>query len=367
MASGLTRLEIRNGLLDFGSTFYKLDQVTSVQRGERRPYRWLGVALILAGLALVGGEALLNPTGFQLKSGGSVNIWAACGAGGVGMFSFIYAQRCVTISLAGGEKLTLGITNGEFAGRLVEELRRAIRLPAGTPHHIIADLEAFTLETDDSDDLPGEPPVSVGHEAPVARPQAGLPPAMASPLQLPPQMAASPSEWPASPGADAMHPRGPNGHPALPPLNNGIHAGMGERREPVEVRGLGPSLAALAMRPGQAQAGPAGGGFPMSAPPMGHGPLADPPVRAQPAPSQQPGRELAQLMDFVSRAQIQHKDALLDLLRVVDDYQSAGRGSREDAIAHWRSFSDYVSQYLTSVDGLPQLTERAGRSLGRSL
>ena len=66
------------------------------------------------------------------------------------------------------------------------------------------------------------------------------------------------------------------------------------------------------------------------------------------------------LMDLVRRADVQHKEALLDLLKVVEDHYR-GRASREDAIAHWRSFADYVVQYLGDVDGLIAHSERFGR------
>jgi hypothetical protein len=67
-------------------------------------------------------------------------------------------------------------------------------------------------------------------------------------------------------------------------------------------------------------------------------------------------------MEHVRRADVQHKEALLDLLRVVDDHYR-GRASREDALAHWRSFADYVVQYLSDVDGLIAHTERFGRHM----
>jgi hypothetical protein len=72
--------------------------------------------------------------------------------------------------------------------------------------------------------------------------------------------------------------------------------------------------------------------------------------------------DLAALMEHVRRADVQHKEALLDLLRVVEDYYR-GRATREDAVAHWRSFADYVVQYLSDVDGLIAYTERFGRHM----
>jgi hypothetical protein len=72
--------------------------------------------------------------------------------------------------------------------------------------------------------------------------------------------------------------------------------------------------------------------------------------------------DLASLIEHVQRADLQHKDALIDLLRVVEDFYR-GRASREDAVAHWRSFADYVVQYLGDVDGLIAYTERFGRHM----
>ena len=116
---------------------------------------------------------------------------------------------------------------------------------------------------------------------------------------------------------------------------------------------------------------PINGAYPGPAP--AHAPM---PPNQQPTFAAPPGmggrphapagnRDLAQLIDFILRSEIQHKDTLLELLRVVEDHEMGGRTSREDALAHWKSFSDYVIQYLTGVDGLPVLTAQTARSLTR--
>ena len=72
-------------------------------------------------------------------------------------------------------------------------------------------------------------------------------------------------------------------------------------------------------------------------------------------------RDFQMLMDLVRRSELQHKTALLELLAVVEDYLKGGGTVQEDAVAHWRSFADYVHEYLTEIDGLAPLTDRVGR------
>ena len=86
------------------------------------------------------------------------------------------------------------------------------------------------------------------------------------------------------------------------------------------------------------------------------------PASALPTPRDEAAHDLAGLMEHVRRADVQHKEALLEMLKVVEDYYR-GRASREDAVAHWRSFADYTVQYLGDVDGLLVLTERFGRHM----
>ena len=88
------------------------------------------------------------------------------------------------------------------------------------------------------------------------------------------------------------------------------------------------------------------------------------PQQAEQRPLREPSpplRDREMLLDFVRRSDVQHKAALLELLAVVEDYLKGGGTVREDAASHWLSFSGYVHQYLTSVEGLVPLTDRAGR------
>ncbi|MGI9525065.1 MAG: MFS transporter [Hyphomicrobiaceae bacterium] len=55
------------------------------------------------------------------------------------------------------------------------------------------------------------------------------------------------------------------------------------------------------------------------------------------------------LMSSVDRSDVAHKSELLHLLEVVVSYHS-GSTTRDNAIAHWRSFADYVRQYLSDQE-----------------
>ena len=337
-------------MLDFGTGFVRLAQVAGVRRGERRPLRALGFVLIAGALVLLGVEAVFNLMAF-LTLKGSVRIWAACGLAGVGIFFLMYAQRCLFIETAGGDKLSLRIANDEFAGRVLHELRRAMSTRGGTSDQVI-DLKAQTIEAGD----PGEAAhadaprtaVPLPHAVPHAQPH-GSPPHMALPnlaIRHP-----DPLETPhGGPHANSM------GHGAGMGASGGYRPGG-----PAHVNGHVAAHAA----PYQASLPPAGsynGAAPYNGQPAAPPFRAELPTRTSPPTGT---RDLGTLIEFVARSQIQHKDALLDLLKVVEDHQIGGRTSRDDAVAHWQSFSEYVGQYLGTVDGLPLLTERAGRSVGR--
>jgi hypothetical protein len=86
------------------------------------------------------------------------------------------------------------------------------------------------------------------------------------------------------------------------------------------------------------------------------------PQAVPPLPAESP-HDLDSLVDLVARSSVQHRDTLLQLLRVVDDHVKGGRTGRDDALAHWKSFSDYAKGYLGDVQGLLPLTDRVQRLL----
>ncbi len=380
MASYFKRLDITPGLLDLGTLVVRLEQVSSVGRAERRPLRWLGVVLLIISLLLLGFEAMFNLMAFSLKTKGSVKIWAACGAAGIGFFSLIYAQRCFAITLAGGSRILLRISSQTFADQLLSELRRAMSAGAGTNFHIVADLVAETILDNDPGDV---------HPARSALPAVAAGPAAALPHQRPgngaapaPLQGVNAANWSAPHGGPGLIEAGKaTVHPEFYPHQVGPYQAGRPMPNGALINGAAvhgaTAPAGTAMLPRTGPGGPhyaqARGAMPVNG---GHGAMMSPPHAQQPSlAGPGPGaprfaipsgnRDLAQLIDFILRSEIQHKDALLELLRVVEDHELGGRTSREDALAHWQSFSEYVVQYLASVEGLPLLTAQAARSLTR--
>jgi hypothetical protein len=70
--------------------------------------------------------------------------------------------------------------------------------------------------------------------------------------------------------------------------------------------------------------------------------------------------EIERLITFLEAREVPHKDALIGLLRVVDDHLMGGGTTRDEATAHWQSFVDYVTQYLSTIQGLSPLTKDVG-------
>lgn len=382
MASQFKRLEITPDLLDLGTAVVRLDKIASVGRAEQRPLRLLGIGLILIAVLLVGFEVVFNLAAFSLKTKGSLKIWAACGAAGVGVFCVVYARRCLAITLVGGSRIMLRIASLSFADELLDALRRALSLKPGATFHVIADLTQEKL-TETEPEHVGAPRFEAGHPGHLApsnlphqRAALGGSPGMPGPASGPAPMSGAGGAWippqhgvgePPRPAVHAeFHPHA-LGRPGLGgPSSNGnvaaAGAGMPARQGPT-----GPAAHAAGGRGPM----PINGAYP--GPASAHAPM---PANQQPTFAAPPGmggrphapagnRDLAQLIDFILRSEIQHKDTLLELLRVVEDHEMGGRTSREDALAHWKSFSDYVIQYLTGVDGLPALTAQTARSLTR--
>ncbi len=386
MAVKYKRLEITPELLDFGSTIVRVGQIASIGRAEQRPLRLVGVPLILVSCLLLGYELAFNMRAFTLSKG-STGLWAACGALAIGLFCLVYAQRCLAITLAGGSRVMLRAGSQTFTDRLIYEFRRAMTAAPGSHLHIVVDLDEEEFAAGVVDDA-GQHRVE-GHVHP-GYPSAGQPPQHHGP--------GTPIGTPHVSGPGHLGPPGPLGHAA--PVNGVHHApphwGMNGAHRGPEPGLAGPPAHALPMPAGQPRAahGPAPGAHlngAMPAQPAGqpiwqphHVPPSRAPVpaggshvphdsgpaagslavavsRAMPPP---PGRDLASLIEFVARSDIQHRDTLIELLKVVEDHEAGGRTSREDARAHWQSFADYVGKYLGNVDGLAHLTERTGASLG---
>lgn len=376
MAVQYKRLEITPELLDFGSTIVRVGQIASFGRVQHRPLRLVGVPLILISCLLLGYEAVFNMQAFSLSKG-STGLWAACGALAIGLFCLVYAQCCLAIILASGSRVMLRVGSQGFTDRLIYELRRAMTAAPGSHLHIVVDLDEEEFAAGATDDAgqqrveahvhPGfphgsQPPHHQAPGGPIGAPHGPTPVLHGPPGQLGPAAAVNgtPSQWGingAHPGPAGSHalpmpagqPRAAHGPPSGAPLNGAMPAQtpVQPNWQPHQVT---PSRAPL---PANGAHAPHDGG-----PALGS--LAVAVSRVMPPP----GRDLANLIEFVARSDIQHRDTLIELLKVVEDHEKGGRTSREDARAHWQSFADYVGKYLGNVEGLPQLTERAGSSLG---
>lgn len=358
--------------MDFGSLVVRTDTVASVGRSDRHPLRLPGLLLILTAVALVGFEAAFNLAAFSVKAKGSLKIWAACGTAGIGVFCLVYAQRCLVLQLAGGSKVVLRIASQSFTDELLDTLRRALKSRPGQPFHAVADLAAETfIETAPEEGashhqgpLPHGPVGAPQHRpayAPAGSygPMAGAYPPHNGNGAWPPPQADLHAQARPSPGPGGL----PNGHAPMHGPGNG--AGMHQRPAPQQ------HLTPVHSAPVGGQRPPMPFNGPQASPAVVPAGLnGQPPTFASPALNGHPAtaagnRDLGHLIDFIGRSEIQHKETLLELLRVVEDHELGGRTSREDALSHWKSFSDYVVQYLTGVDGLPLLTAQVARSLTR--
>lgn len=376
MATAYKRLEITPDLLDLGGLVVRLDKIVSVGKAERRPLRPVGALLLLIAAGLLGFEFLFNPMAFTAVGKGSVKIWAACVAAGLGTFSLIYAQRCLAIAVASGGPVLLRIANQPFADQLLAELRRAIAHRPGTPLHVVADLVNEKILATDADDP------HAGHRGAMPYGQAGPHPSgppygpygVPQPSALEPMAPAAHGNgaypqppphvngagWPPLASPVTLEPPRQNGYPMAPP-----HA-QPQQRPPVNgtyANGHGPSLAPNGAANGVPYGAPRGAQPPLN----GGGPMAYPgPLTAGPRPGAVAGnRDLAALIETIATSGIEHKEALLELLRVVEDHELGGRTSREDALSHWQSFAEYAGQYLSGVDRVPALTAQVGRSMTR--
>ena len=196
----------------------------------------------------------------------------------------------------------------------------------------------------------------------------GLPQQSSSPPTGRPLMTGDPGLQPSLPGA--RRPEGyANGHGGQGPFSGSPTTTPPDRLAGADNAAIAQRRSTTGINPTLQVGGGAGGGDDrrqLHAEPVQKQAPREPlalPATLPTGPARDDGpQDLAALIEHVRRSDVQHKDALIDLLRVVEDFYR-GRGSREDAVAHWRSFADYVVQYLGDVDGLIAQTERFGRHM----
>lgn len=347
MAESHSKLEITAKVVDLGDRVIQLHHVVSAGRHATHPFRPLGLLLLVIGIGLVAGEAVLRGTvAFKLQTGGSLPLWIGFAAAGIGLFLSLFARRMLVIRTSDGARTVIPSADEETASALILRIRQAMEAAGGpaTPAQPQV-VPAMLAPPEHTQTLP----VRTG--PPLGLPQHPLQPAARS---QPAADATSPHTIPAGRTGDGYV----NGHGGRGFPGQGAPEGVPLREQASLAQRLGgapqqqlPTFGSLSER----RAGAVEAGHQQGAP---REPLALPTG----APRDDGPHDLAALMEHVRRSDVQHKEALLDLLRVVEDFHR-GRASRDDAIAHWRSFADYVVQYLSDVDGLIAHTERFGRHM----
>ncbi len=345
------KLDITPRVVDLGDRIIQMQHVVSVGRQALYPFRPFGILLVLTGLGLIGNElAMRGVLAFKLQSGGSLPLWLGFGAAGIGLFLLLYARRVLMIRTSDGGRVELPSGSDEASAALILRIRHAMEELGSGSAGRVGSIATPALQASG-----GSQPAIAWSGAPAGLPQ-----------QLP-QGQARP-QLTADAGIPQTVPVGRRGEGYA----NG-HAGRGAfgiGGAPPEGLPIGDPSAGAYRRAGGAQISQQPAGLGVGERRMsGVEPIAQAAVREPLAlPSMIPAglarddgsHELMALMEHVRRADVQHKEALIDLLKVVEDHYR-GRASREDAIAHWRSFADYVVQYLGDVDGLIAHTERFGR------
>lgn len=364
MAEHQIRLEITPRVVDLGDRVIQLHHVVSVGRHSVHPLRPAGLVAMVVGLGLIGSEAAMKgAAAFALQAGGSLPLWIGFAALGTSLFLLLYVRRVLSIQTSDGRRAELAASSDEAATDLIQRIRHAMEA-AGTT--AIAYRQSV--------------PTSVG-AGQGAGEAAAQPHRSVAPTGKPPQEATGPtlsshaSQVPAEQAGARTMPVGragagyANGHAGGKGLGGSATSPEGALIADQALqayRRAGGSAASpkqheqQAAAPERRLAGPE-----TTVPAMGGDPLSLPASLPTGFARDDGAQDLHALMEHVRRADVQHKEALLDLLRVVEDHYR-GRASREDALAHWRSFADYVVQYLGDVDGLIAHTERFGRHmLGR--
>lgn len=362
MAEPSAKLEITPKVIDLGDKVIQMTHVTSAGHGITHPFRPIGLAAILAAIGLVGFEVVTRgAAAFALKSGGSLLLWLGFAAAGIGLFLSLYARRLLVIRTADGARTVVPSSDENASAAVVGRIRDAME---------VGGIQAVPERGRGQPVQLGATPIdpSLG-----ARPIADRGLQSTGPSAHVPAQIASQPIFTQPLGGSRRPPEGAvNGHGSYangvgrsdPDLAGDPTAALGRRalvqqapqqRLPAD---FGQQPAAMPTR-----AGPSA----IHADPSQHAavrePLALPAAHTTAPPTRDDGaHDLHLLMEHVRRADVQHKDALIDLLRVIEEHYR-GRASRDDAVAHWRSFADYVMQYLSDVDGMMTHTERFGRHM----
>ncbi|MEZ5818796.1 MAG: hypothetical protein R3D44_17110 [Hyphomicrobiaceae bacterium] len=342
MAEQQVKLEITPRVVDLGDRVIQLQHVVSAGRHTIYPLRPIGAVAMLAGIGLIANEVVARgPDAFKLQAGGSLALWIGFLVLGIGLFLLLFVRRILSIQTSDGRRIELSAESEEAATALILRIRHAMEA-AGGPYASPA--MQSTAE-------PGT-----------------LPPWTGAPAGLPHHQMSHPHHAAEAKGVRTV-PAGRQGAG----YTNG-HAGGAALGS---AGGIGADSASITEQAVQAyrRAGSGGGQHErasaaaerrLGGPDPGQGAARDQlalPATLPAGFARDDGvPDLIALMEHVRRSDVQHKEALLDLLRVVEDHYR-GRATREDALAHWRSFADYVVQYLGDVDGLIAHTERFGRHM----
>lgn len=350
MAEIQSKLEITFKVVDLGDRIIQLRHIVSAGIHARHPFRALGLLLIAGGAGLVASEGFLKgAAAFALQSGGSLPLWVGFGAAGIGLFLALFARRNLMIRTADGARFVLPANDDETASALIRQIRHAMEAagpssvyePIATPALAAPEQAAIAQKAGAPLGLPQHPPQTTTRAlASGASGEASAAPSLAA------RLGEGYANGHAGRGAFPM-----SGAPEGVPIGEG--ASQGQRRATGSQTPRTQGTGTFERR---------GTGGDSSLQQAGREPLSLPATMPAGHVRDDGQQDLAALMDHIRRADVQHKEALLDLLRVVEDFYR-GRASREDAVAHWRSFADYVVQYLSDVDGLIAHTERFGRHM----
>lgn len=343
MAEAEAGLEVTPRVIVVGDKVIHVHQIVSLGRDQSRPLRPFGLAGIGLGAGLLANEFYLKGLdAFSLKASGSLPLWIGFGAAGIGLFLTLFVRKPLVVRTADGSKTVIPADSDEVAQAIIHRIRQSME---GAPVHVPAALPHYAGSSQPLASSEAKPGRLVASQAPL-----GLPSSSSAATASPPGSGrVSPHTVPVGRRVD-----GPvNGHAAGRPFSN--DAGNDPSR--------GNDIVHAGGRAGRQSAGEGAGSLIANVEAVSREhPLALPASLPSLQPRDDGARDLSQLMDHLRRADVQHKEALLDLLRVVEDHYR-GRASREDAVAHWRSFADYVVQYLAEVDGLIAHTERFGRNM----
>lgn len=325
-----SQLEITSKVIDFGSSVIQLAHVTRAGVWVQYPLRSLGSVLLAIAGGLLGREIYLTGGKLALPAGGSVLLWGAFGATALGIFMLAYARRRILIATTDGARMLLPSGDAQFAAAVVACLKDAMAAGPTGDTRVRIDIATRTMTSvPSSEGRTTTTPIPIDDLKPTDRATAGglheayRSATAESTRRITP--ARTLSTAPLAAAADRSNERRDNGRLAAA-SSAGISTRMFDNGGSAT---LHTATAATATRPAARN-----------------------------------DDELTALIQFVRKADVQHKQALLDLLRVVEDYKTGGPVSREEAEEHWRSFADYVQQYLGAFEGLPDLTRRAGRSIG---